>query len=177
MSFRRVGKIAGTAILVLAPALLAFWIGGRSVELRDISKDYLSESRFSQLRFLLLSYHDEHGAFPPTRYQPSPNGPIHSWRVLLLPYIDADCRRLYSEYDFSDTWNSPKNRAVAGSVGSMARGFSVDNNETADYLAIGDGDDWPSERPLKARLITKGKDRFLLVEYPDSQIHWMQPEY
>ncbi len=177
MRFRRTIAIGAMLVFVFGIAAVAFWVGGRFVELRDISKDYLSQSRFAQLQFLLMSYHHEHGAFPPTKYQATANGPMHSWRVLLLPYIDADCKKLCSEYDFSETWNSPKNLAVIRSLGRFARGFSIDNNDTANYLAIGAGDQWPSEKPLKARLITKGKDRFLLVEYPGSKIRWMEPEY
>jgi hypothetical protein len=30
---------------------------------------------------------------------------------------------------------------------------------------------------LNILLITEGKDRFLVVEYPDSDIHWMEPKY
>jgi hypothetical protein len=56
--------------------------------------------------------------------------------------------------------------------------FSTDGgNDITNYLAIGDGDDWPSEKPLKSRLVTKGKDRFLVVEYPGSEVHWMEPKF
>ncbi len=61
----------------------------------------------------------------------------------------------------------------------MAPGFFRFNGEgeTTQYLAIGEGDEWPSRKPLRSRLVIKGKDRFLLVEYPDSNIHWMEPKY
>lgn len=56
--------------------------------------------------------------------------------------------------------------------------FSMDcDDDFAHYITIGDGEEWPSRKPLRSRLITKGKDRFLLVEYPDSKIHWMEPKY
>ncbi len=140
-------------------------------------KEWLSESRFAQTRVALHNYHQDCGSFPPTKYQPKANGPIHSWRVLLYPYADMDARKLYSKYDFSEHWNSPGNLAVARSMSSWGNYYSMEENDIANYLAIGDGDDWPSDKPLKARLITKGKDRFLLVEYPDSKIRWMEPEY
>lgn len=125
------------------------------------------------MRCALLVYHERHGTFPPTKYQANSNGPIHSWRVLLLPYLDVDAKR-YSEYDFSQEWNSPKNMAALGDIPNF---YSLDANHLANYLAVADDDDWPSEKPLKSRLVTKGKDRFLVVEYPDSDIHWMEPKY
>ena len=51
------------------------------------------------------------------------------------------------------------------------------DSDITNYLAIGDGDEWPSEKPLRSRLVTKGKDRFLVVENPDSDVHWMEPKY
>jgi len=157
--------------------IVGFWMGGRFFELRNISKDFRSEGRFAQIRCALFAYHDQHGAFPPTKYRPKPNGPIHSWRVLLVPFTDVDFKNRYSKYDFSQEWNSPNNLQAVGDMPYFFY-FSMDaDNDITNYLAISDGDDWPSEKSLKSRLVTKGKDRFLVVEYPDSEIHWMEPKY
>lgn len=164
-------------VCLLGFPVLGFWMGGRFFELRNISKDYLSQSRFAQIRCALLAYHDQHGAFPPTKCQPEPNGPIHSWRVLLVPYTDVDFKERYSRYDFSQEWNSPNNLQALGGMPYFCL-FSMDaDNDITNYLAIGDGEDWPLEKPLKFRLVTRGKDRFLVVEYPDSEVHWMEPKY
>ena len=59
-----------------------------------------------------------------------------------------------------------------------APAFSIDGyGDIANYLAIGNDDQWPVKKPLKSRLITKDNDRFLLFEDPDSEIHWMEPKY
>ncbi len=169
-------KTAAIVALVLLVLVLAFWMGGQVVELRNIAKDCSSQGRFEQLRSLLLIYHREHGHFPPTKYQTKANGPVHSWRVLLLPYIDANTKKLYLKYNFSEPWDSPGNLSIVQSP-LCTNFFSMNGNGVANYLAVGEGDNWPSEKPLKARLVTAGKDQFLLVEYPDSQIRWMEPEY
>jgi hypothetical protein len=148
-------------------------MGGRFFEARNVVKDYRSQSRFAQMRCALLIYHERHGAFPPTKYQARPDGPIHSWRVLLLLHLDVDAKR-YSEYDFSQEWNSPKNMEALGDIPDF---YSLHANHLANYVAVADNDYWPSEYALKSRLVTKGKDRFLLVEYPDSDVHWMEPKY
>lgn len=170
-------KIVKTIVFFIGIPALVFWMGGQFHELRNISEHFLSESRFSQIRCMLLTYHEQHGAFPSTKYQAIPDGPIHSWRVLLLPYIDMYTAKLYSKYDFSQPWNSPDNLEIAKAAERHLGHFSIDNPSIATYLAIGDGDEWPSGGPLKARLITKGEDRFLLVEYPDSKIRWTEPKY
>jgi hypothetical protein len=150
-------------------------MGGRFYEARTSPWRDLSISRFKQLELALLFYHEEHGAFPPTKYQPVAGGPIHSWRVLLVPHTSRSFGS-YSDYDFSQEWNSTNNLQALGRTAPVNFRFD-DDGEIAHYLAIGDGEEWPSKEPLKSRLITKGEDRFLLVEYPDSDIHWMEPRY
>jgi hypothetical protein len=92
--------------------------------------------------------------------------------------------RGFSDYDFSLDWNSPHNlRALSSGWGgafyrveggiSWAEG--VDG--AATILAIGEGDKWPSKAPLRTYVVTNGNDRFLLVEHPASEIHWMEPKY
>jgi hypothetical protein len=177
MMILRACRNAGIVIIIIGIPIVSFWMGGRFVQLQNISKEFLSEGTFSQIRFMLLCYHEQHGTFPPTTYRAKPDGPVHSWRVLLLPYIDMYTKELYSKYDFSEPWNSPKNLAITKSAEQYLGHFSLGNNEIANYLAIGEGDEWPSKKPLKSFLVIKGKDRFLVVEYPDSKILWMEPKY
>jgi hypothetical protein len=90
-----------------------------------------------------------------------------------VPYTDGD--EGYSNYSFSLDWNSPDNlQALSKGWGAvfyrMEGGISWAKGEddTATIIAVGEGEEWPSEKPLRALMVTKGKDRFLLVEYPDS---------
>ena len=161
--------------LIVLP-IVAFWLGWNLLDARNRANNLVSAARFDQLEAVLLAYHDEHGSFPPTIYQPVAGGPTHSWRVLVLSQLSSEQVSRYRSYDFSKKWNSRENREA---LGRIATGFRwLDNNEdTTHYLAIGEGDEWPSRKPLRSRLVTKGKDRFLLVEYPDSHIHWMEPKY
>lgn len=157
----------------LGLSIVAFWVGVRRSELTN----FRSQNKFAQIRAMLLLYHEQHGAFPPTKYQPVANGPVHSWRVLLVPHTDLNFENRYSRYDFSQAWNSASNLQALGDMPYFYY-FSMDKgNDITNYLAIGDGDEWPSQTPLKSCLVTSGKDRFLLVEYPDSDIHWMEPRY
>jgi hypothetical protein len=168
MKLLRISKVAAIGLLALGIPTSAYWIGGRVVESRHMREKSLSDCNFSSISGMLLEYHAEHGGFPPATFQTKANWPMHSWRLLLLPYIDVNCRDAYLKYDFSEEWNSPKNLATVKSLPQYANWFSLDNSEIAHYLTIADGDSWPSSKALRARLITKGKDKFLLVEYPDS---------
>ena len=129
-------------------------------------------SRFEKLAYELRLYHEEHGTFPPTKYQPVPGGPIHSWRGLLMPPPG---------YDFSKNWNSTNNLQASETMHGQ-HGFKlIDQScdpEITHYLTIGEGEEWPvARRPLRSLLVKSGKDQFLLVEYPDSKVHWLEPRY
>ena len=58
----------------------------------------------------VANYHDFCGAFPPAVVRDEQGQPIHSWRVLLLPYPDQ--MQLYEEYDFQEPWKGPPIRQL-----------------------------------------------------------------
>ncbi len=165
----RVGIIAYGGL-----CLGAFWLGWRFSE--DGYRAWDISSNAYQVALGPQGYHHEHGVFPPTKYQPVAGGPIHSWRVLVVPYSIGGPEG----YDFSQEWNSPHNLQVLGGVwpGRFFRSKrDSDNSDIATILAIGEDDEWPSKKPLRALMLKEGKDRFLLIDDPDSQVHWMEPRY
>jgi hypothetical protein len=177
MTTPRTLKTVLLLVCLVAFCLVVFLIRELYLDAANRAKDVRSQGRLAQIEAMLLIYHDKHGAFPPTKYQPEPGGPIHSWRVLLVPHTDRGFIERYPLYDFSQEWNSTNNLQAICSMPFFGY-FSIDGDgDTTHYLAIGDEDEWPTKRPLRSRLITKGKDRFLLIEYPDSEIHWMEPKY
>lgn len=169
------------SLLIVGSVVLAFEFGKRLVEGRQDIAYGRSACHFGQIQLMLHNYHNEYGSFPPTRYQAAPNGPTHSWRVLLLPYMDVPGRQLYAKYDFTKEWNSPDNLKVSRSLSPVTQVFSLDRKtHITNYLTVGKVDKWPTWpyfKPLNAYLVTAGEDRFLLVEYPDSQIYWTRPKY
>ena len=58
-----------------------------------------------------LNYRDTHGRFPPPVVFDRDGRRMHSWRVLLLPYVQATA--FAAAYDFESPWDSPANAKVA----------------------------------------------------------------
>ncbi len=57
--------------------------------------------------------HEFHAAtkqLPPAIIYGPDRRPWHSWRVLILPFMEMD--ELYAQYDFSQPWDSPKNSTL-----------------------------------------------------------------
>lgn len=73
---------------------------------------YRTECRHNlkEIGYALHVYHDDYRVFPPA-YTVDTNGkPLHSWRTLLLPYLDR--KDLYDRLDLSKPWNAPENASV-----------------------------------------------------------------
>ncbi len=55
----------------------------------------------------ICSYRDEYGYYPPSQVRDSAGNPLHSWRLLVLPYLEANS--IFGRYNFSQAWNSESN--------------------------------------------------------------------
>jgi len=62
---------------------------------------------FRHISLALEAYHTDYGCFPPAYVCDESGRPMHSWRVLVLPYLGED--DLYTQYDFEQPWDGPEN--------------------------------------------------------------------
>ena len=134
---------------------------------------------FSFLTMALHNYHDTYKALPPA-YLPDANGrPMHSWRVLLLPFLDQQAT--YKQYDFSEPWNGPNNRKLANTINlnlfQCPSGPNYGSSPMTDYVVIvGPRTAFPGSRSATFDDFQDGRgNSILLVEIANSNIHWMEP--
>ncbi len=67
-----------------------------------------------QLTLAFHNYHDTYGSLPPA-YTVDENGsPLHSWRVLLLPFMEQ--HDLYEKIRLDEPWDSPYNSRFHNSM-------------------------------------------------------------
>jgi hypothetical protein len=139
-----------------------------------------SASCNTNLRYLALAlhqYHDTYGSFPPAYIADADGKPMHSWRILLLPYIDQ--RNLYKQYRFDEPWDGPNNIALVNGP-SWPRLYGCPssnwNGETNYVAVVGPQTIWPGTNTTKISDIKDGTpNTILLVEVHNSGIHWMEP--
>src|SRR4051794_40990059 len=67
-------------------------------------------SRLAAIESAMCQYHEKYGHFPPAHRVDKQGRPAHSWRVLLLEFLDWE---LYRMYDFDQAWDSPANSRLA----------------------------------------------------------------
>lgn len=97
--------------------------------------------------------------------------------MLILPYIEG--HKLYAEYDFSEPWDGPKNRLLAGRMPKIYR-FHTETTEgtsVANYLAVvGDGTVWSGKEKVTSGQVEDGLSQtILIVENLGLDVNWMEP--
>ncbi len=172
------GLFAGLAILVilvmgalLLPAIQAA---------REAARRSACVNNLRQVGMALQSYHDKYKSFPPAVTADAEGKPLHSWRVLILPYLgDPQAAQIYADYHFDEPWNSPANLALAAQAPSALRCPSGDSLHEAAYLAVvGPETAWPGTGAMTVREIAEAdgtSNTIMVVESVDSKIHWMEP--
>jgi prepilin-type N-terminal cleavage/methylation domain-containing protein/prepilin-type processing-associated H-X9-DG protein len=64
-------------------------------------------NRIRNIVLALDNYKDKYQVFPPAYTVDAKGRPLHSWRTLILPYLDE--KALYERIDLSKPWNDPAN--------------------------------------------------------------------
>ena len=105
----RVFLVAGESCLGRAVPDVSHWAAiacGRIP--RQAGRRSICENNLRQIALALQNYHQANGCFPPA-YVADKNGkPMHSSRMLILPYVGFD--DLYKAYDFTEPWDGPNNK-------------------------------------------------------------------
>ena len=160
--------LAGTGLL----CLLAFHPGSAPRWRRTECANHLR-----QIALALHDYHQVYGCLPPAHVDGPGGKPMHSWRVLLLPFLHYD--KLYRQYDFAEPWNGPKNSLLAKRIPHEYRcpAAREGNSPATNYVAVvGPATAWPGGKCARFQDIKDGtSDTILLVEVADSTINWMEP--
>ncbi len=137
------------------------------------------QNNMRQIALALLAYQADHGCFPPPYIADDEGRPMHSWRVLILPYlerIDA-----YKQYRFDEPWNGPNNRKIGAlrfNFFQCPSDIAANGASTAtNYLAVvGPGTVWREEKSTSFDDIRDGvSETILLVEVANSGIQWSEP--
>lgn len=130
-----------------------------------------------QIALGLHNYHDVYDTFPPA-YTVDDNGqPLHSWRTLILPYLDR--AELYKSVDLSKPWDDPANAAVSEQTPWVYRCLTADIPDgCTTYLGVAaPGGIFEKGRQTKLSEIVDGPENTLMVievEH-DQAVPWMAP--
>ncbi len=102
--------LIGLFALLSFGLLVALLLPARCVA-REAARRIQCRNNIRQIALALFNYTQEYKVFPPAYTVDEQGNPMHSWRVLILPFMEY--KKDNVEYDFSQPWNSPHNIAFA----------------------------------------------------------------
>ena len=142
-------------------------------------------SNIKQIALALHFYADKHGSFPPA-YSVDANGkPLHSWRVLILPYLEHT--NLYQAINLDEPWDSTNNRKLWDLMPEVYRCPSCEHAcklgaiscppSSPNYFAVvGPQTCWPGSSSIKLPEITDGtSSTILFIDTVMPNTCWMEP--
>jgi hypothetical protein len=129
------------------------------------------------IKLALHNYHEQYHVLPPAYIADSSGRPMHSWRVLLLPFMEQ--APLYNQYNITEPWDGPNNIKLLNSMPSYLACPSRFSHPTTltSYVAItGPGTMFPGAGSVKFADITDGlSNTLMVVEVANLKVPWMAP--
>ncbi|MFN3149383.1 DUF1559 domain-containing protein [Bremerella sp.] len=159
----------GVAVAILLPAVGQARLAAQRMQ---------SQNNLKMIGLALHNYHDTYGTFPPA-YIPDENGkPMHSWRVLILPFVEAG--PIYDQYDFSQPWDSPTNMQACAMMPFAYESPALGNNGMGDattYVAISDPNSVLGTDTAKQfrEIVVGTSNAIMVVEDTTNPVPWYKP--
>jgi len=146
---------------------------------REAARRAQCANNLKMIGLALAQYESQYGRFPPAYIADADGKPMHSWRVLILPYLDEES--LYSEYDFSEPWDGPKNRLLLtrmpGVYSCPSHAVARGDTNTAYAGVFGEHCAFRGPAGVRSVEITDGPGATLMVgEASRANIPWMKPQ-
>jgi prepilin-type processing-associated H-X9-DG protein len=166
-------------VLVICGGILLALLLPAIQSAREAARRTQCMNNLKQIGLALHMYHDRYNTFPPAYVADASGKPMHSWRVLVLPFLDQ--QSLYNEYDFSEPWDGPNNSRL---LTRMPRLFACPSDPnaatstTTDYAGVlGEHCVFRGAQSVTIASISDGTSNTLLVgEVAGAKIPWMRPD-
>ena len=183
---RWVGWAVATVVTLMIVGSLLFTavrFGGQTMSTLASSREQSASIRnLERIADALNAYAADQGAYPPPYTVDAQNRKLHSWRVLLLPYLGE--QDLYNAFDLNLAWDHPVNQTAVMEYpmpavyqhpsGMMAGRF----NECSYCYVIGNETLFPGRGPLGPDDILDDPSQTILVTEGSPNMattSWIEP--
>ena len=165
--------VAGVGGLILVGLLLPMMRPGVGEVVRRVA----CASNFRQIALAMLAYEQQHGTLPPACTRDADGKPLHSWRTLLLPYLEE--QNLFDTIDLTKPWDDPANAAAGERMPSVYRcpGAELPAGRTTYMVVVSPEGCFRPDRSVTLDEVPKPSQTLLVAEFPiDRAVPWMAPE-
>jgi hypothetical protein len=134
-------------------------------------------NNLKQIELALRTYHDLFDVLPPAYVADANGRPMHSWRVLILPFLEQS--PLYNRYNFSEPWDGPNNIKLLDSMPTVfdcpsRYSKGAERNRTSYVAITGPGTLFPGTAPAKFADDADGLT-MMVAEVENVNIPWTAP--
>jgi hypothetical protein len=138
-------------------------------------------NNLKQIALAMHNYQSVYGTFPSAYVADRQGRPMHSWRVLILPFLEF--QSLYDRYSFNEPWDGPNNIKLLNEMPQLFECPShhatgpVPSTLTSYVVIRGPGTMFPGSKSVRLDQVTDGPDRTIMaVETANMHIPWTKPE-
>ena len=135
-------------------------------------------NNLKQIGLAFHNYHSAYGSLPPAYTVDADGNRLHSWRTLILPFIDQSVP--YQQLDLTKPWDDPANAILQQMEVPI---FRCPSSKVAvgmtTYQIIDDpSSPFPGNTPSKFSDIRDGLSNTMFVIETDEQdaVHWAEPK-
>lgn len=139
----------------------------------------ICSNNLKQLALAFHNYHDAHSRFPMAYSRNDKGESLLSWRVHLLPYLDAP--GLYEQFHLDEPWDSEHNRTLIPkmpAVFACPESGAAADGKTTYLVPAGEDTVFGSSEGMKIKDIRDGTTNTILVVdvHPDYAVIWTKPD-
>jgi prepilin-type processing-associated H-X9-DG protein len=161
--------VAETAAGILAPAVMSA---------RQAARQTQATNNLKQLMLALYNYNDANGHFPPPVVMGPDGKTPHSWRVEILPYVEA--QHLYQRYRMDEPWDSENNKRILEEIPVVFRDPAADGarQDTSYFALVGPTTGLGSQDGTGTKIfeITDGTSNTIALVEAKRAVPWTKPE-
>ncbi|TWT31783.1 DUF1559 family PulG-like putative transporter [Blastopirellula retiformator] len=171
-------SFAGLACLAICGGGVASVAVPAIRQARRNTQNEASRDNLKRIAEAMNAYHDTYGAFPPAVTTDDKGKPMHSWRVLLLPFLGHS--DIYSRYNLSLPWDDPTNMQLVYEMPSVYRSFDDSSSggyyDTRFVVIRGKQTLFPDDGGVSRGDVADDPDSVLLVvEKNGTGVNWIEP--
>jgi beta-lactamase regulating signal transducer with metallopeptidase domain len=160
------GDTTGTALALFVPAIEAA---------RGAAKQATSMNNLKQLALAMHNYAEANGSFPPAVLLGPDGKTPYSWRVALLPYLEA--APLFEQYRKDEPWDGPNNKQLISRMPAVFRDADAADSTSSSYFVLtGPATIFSGKEGTKFFEILDGTSNTLLIVEAKRDIPWTKPE-
>ncbi len=173
-----VGAVAIPMLLICMGVLVGLLLPAVQAA-REAARRMQCSNNLKQIALAFHNYEATYKTFPPAFTTDANGKPLHSWRTLLLPYMEQSA--LYAQIDLSKPWDDPVNLPFASVViptYACPSGHTDSPEKTCYQVIVDPAGVFNGAKTSRLFDITDGTANTLLVVETESEnaVPWMKPD-